>query len=299
MSRPNARMADLPKAVTFAKWTNYQHPNATHWIKVHFSITYDKRTKGADGALGRLLRGMLLACGGHGEVTVKTWVEHSTDKRSARNEIKKWIDNGLLIPVPVQIDREIERTTTTSEAVASVVVEKPEREARAAAPKPPPKPAPRTWLEPFRLAWEAVCGAGSFSAVAGQMAKFAKPLVDANGADAVAANLARYLADTPGQFRSIAHFAGNYAAYSALRTRSTDDEASAALGLVRRVVTDHKGPLFTPQEAWSVFDPATRAGISAVGGLAAIWDHKHEPTLVRIFTDGYRRGLNGNGTHAH
>jgi hypothetical protein len=113
-------MAELPANLTFAKWADYQHPNATHWIKVHFSIVYDKRTKGSDGALGRLLRGMLIACAGHGEINVRTWIGQCTDKRSARNALKRWIDNGLLIPVPDNIDREIERDIKQRERTAFV-----------------------------------------------------------------------------------------------------------------------------------------------------------------------------------
>src|SRR5665213_1884755 len=111
----NARMADLPRNVTFAKWADYQHPNATHWIKVHFSILYDERTKGSDGARGRLQTGMLIACGGHGKVNVESWIEQCTDKRSARNDVKRWIDNGLLIPVAFDIDREINSFVSTRE----------------------------------------------------------------------------------------------------------------------------------------------------------------------------------------
>lgn len=155
---------------------------------------------------------------------------------------------------------------------------------------------PPTWLEPYRLVWESVCGEASFAAIAGQAAKFLRPLDKANGSERIAAHLARYLADSGPQYRSIARFAANWGAYAPgqVLARSTDDKATAALALVKRTMGAHSGPQFTPQSAWDAFDVETRAGISRAGGLRAIWESTNESGLVRAFTDGYR-----NGAHAH
>lgn len=163
--KPNVRMADLPSNVTFAKWADYQHPNATHWIKVHFSILYDERTKGSDGARGRLQTGMLIACGGHGKVNVESWIEQCTDKRSARNDIKRWVDNGLLIAVPGYIDREIERE---GEAIGAPAAHPPITKHLPEAPAVP-KPARRrkaangeqagNWIAPVLEEWRERHGA--------------------------------------------------------------------------------------------------------------------------------------------
>jgi hypothetical protein len=163
-------MAGLPENVWFAKWANYQHTNATRWIKVHVSVMYDERTRGADGTQGRLLRGMLMACVGQSKVSTRAWVGQCTDKRSARLEIKRWIDNGLLSVVPPPIDREIERKRVSGADGAP-------RKRRTTA-QPATNGTVGNWLRPVVAEWREKHGGDPDSRVLGKLMKGLAPIYD-------------------------------------------------------------------------------------------------------------------------
>jgi hypothetical protein len=75
-----------------------------------------------------------------------------------------------------------------------------------------------------------------------------------------------------------------------LRTLAVGDvkaRAAASLRSVRAVMGSYSGPRFTPRSAWDGFDAPTRAGISAAGGLAAIWESTDQFALERVFGEAY------------
>jgi hypothetical protein len=212
--------AGLPENVWFAKWANYQHTNATQWIRVHTSILYDERTRGADGTLGRQMRGMLMACMGHGKVSTRAWIGQCTDKRSARLEIKRWIANGLLSTVPPPIDIEV-----TKERVLSA--DGAPRKRRKTA-----KPAVLgNWLQPVVAEWREKHGGDPDSRILGLLMRGLSPIYDkGNGQtpEQMAERFACWLnLKDPAKHRYVEDFTSRYGDYDPVKL----GDGTYALGL--------------------------------------------------------------------
>lgn len=126
-----------------------------------------------------------------------------------------------------------------------------------------------SWLEPYRIVWESRSGAGSFRAVAGQCARYLKPLEDAHGAQAVAAAFAKYLEADPVRYRSVARFAANYAEYAGLLPgpQMSDDEIARSIKARLK-----PGPQFPHEFDYSKATADERRVWAARGGPAGIWN---------------------------
>jgi hypothetical protein len=71
-------------------------------------------------------------------------------------------------------------------------------------------------MAPFQAVWEVHCGVGSFKRVAGQIARYIRPLLDypENLPEIVARHLANYLARTEFRYVSVAKFAETWGCWN-------------------------------------------------------------------------------------
>ena len=93
-----------------------------------------------------------------------------------------------------------------------------------------PKPA-KNWLARYIALWEATYGKGTAKAVAGQLARYLKPLHAKHGGRRVFEQLQRYLAEIPARYANPASFAQKFEAWTGKREKgnSTITDGRAAL----------------------------------------------------------------------
>jgi len=164
---------------------------------------------------------------------------------------------------------------------------KAERKPIESTPSPTPSPLttkattsalavkPASWLEPYRDAWEAKCGKGSFSAVAGQCARYLKPLDAAHGPQAVAKALGQYLDRDPSRFRAISRFAANYAEYAGALPPASGTMPEIQAVSLRAKIGKLGGPQYLPADFFEGLSDDEKATWRAFGGARALCDGKH------------------------